>query len=292
MEQTQEILKQIKKLEISTKYLVDKLIAGNYRSLFKGQGIEFSELREYRSGDDVRSIDWNVTARYNQPYVKEFVEERSVEVYFILDLSDSESFGNKISKKRKALEIVASLMFAALRNNDNIGIFLFTEKIEKFIPARKGKKHVLQILSSIISFQPKSKITNLKATLVQVSQILKKRAILFIVSDFFDSNDYSKPLKILRRKHDIILLKIVDLREQEIPQIGLIELEDKETGEQILIDTSNPVFLRKYTEIVLDNELQFMSTLGKLKLDCIKILTDENYEVPLRNFFKKRIRSQ
>jgi len=292
MEQTQEILKQIKKLEISTKYLVDKLIAGNYRSLFKGQGIEFSELREYRSGDDVRSIDWNVTARYNQPYVKEFVEERSLEVYFILDLSDSESFGNKISKKRKALEIVASLMFAALRNNDNIGIFLFTEKIEKFIPARKGKKHVLQILSSIISFQPKSKITNLKATLVQVSQILKKRAILFIVSDFFDSNDYSKPLKILRRKHDIILLKIVDLREQEIPQIGLIELEDKETGEQILIDTSNPVFLRKYTEIVLDNELQFMSTLGKLKLDCIKILTDENYEVPLRNFFKKRIRSQ
>ncbi|TLX86684.1 MAG: DUF58 domain-containing protein [Thaumarchaeota archaeon] len=292
MEQTQEILKQIKKLEISTKYLVDKLIAGNYRSLFNGQGIEFSELREYRSGDDVRSIDWNVTARYNQPYVKEFVEERSVEVYFILDLSDSESFGNKISKKRKALEIVASLMFAALRNNDNIGIFLFTEKIEKFIPARKGKKHVLQILSSIISFQPKSKITNLKATLVQVSQILKKRAILFIVSDFFDSNDYSKPLKILRRKHDIILLKIVDLREQEIPQIGLIELEDKETGEQILIDTSNPVFLRKYTEIVLDNELQFMSTLGKLKLDCIKILTDENYEVPLRNFFKKRIRSQ
>lgn len=292
MEQTQEILKQIKKLEISTKYLVDKLIAGNYRSLFNGQGIEFSELREYRSGDDVRSIDWNVTARYNQPYVKEFVEERSVEVYFILDLSDSESFGNKISKKRKALEIVASLMFAALRNNDNIGIFLFTEKIEKFIPARKGKKHVLQILSSIISFQPKSKITNLKATLVQVSQILKKRAILFIVSDFFDSNDYSKPLKILRRKHDIILLKIVDLREQEIPQIGLIELEDKETGEQILIDTSNPVFLRKYTEIVLDNELRFMSTLGKLKLDCIKILTDENYEVPLRNFFKKRIRSQ
>ena len=290
MEQTQEILKQIKKLEISTKYLVDKLIAGNYRSLFNGQGIEFSELREYRSGDDVRSIDWNVTARYNQPYVKEFVEERSVEVYFILDLSDSESFGNKISKKRKALEIVASLMFAALRNNDNIGIFLFTEKIEKFIPARKGKKHVLQILSSIISFQPKSKITNLKATLVQVSQILKKRAILFIVSDFFDSNDYSKPLKILRRKHDIILLKIVDLREQEIPQIGLIELEDKETGEQILIDTSNPVFLRKYTEIVLDNELRFMSTLGKLKLDCIKILTDENYEVPLRKFFKKRIR--
>jgi uncharacterized protein (DUF58 family) len=292
MEQTQEILKQIKKLEISTKYLLDKLIEGNYHSIFKGQGIEFSELREYKSGDDIRSIDWNVTARYNQPYVKEFVEERSLEVYFILDLSGSESFGNKISKNRKALEIVASLMFAALRNNDSIGIFLFTEKIEKFIPARKGKKHVMQILSSIISFQPKSKTTNLKITLIQVSQILKKRSILFIVSDFFDSSDYSKPLKILRRKHDIILLKIVDLREQEIPQIGLIELEDKETGEQILVDTSNPVFLKNYKETVLNNELQFMSTLGKLKLDCIKILTDENYEVPLRKFFKKRIRGK
>ena len=290
MEQPQEILKQVKKLEISTKYLVDKLIAGNYHSLFKGQGIEFSELREYRSGDDIRSIDWNVTARYNQPYVKEFVEERSLEVYFILDLSGSESFGNKVSKNRKALEIVASLMFAALRNNDSIGIFLFTEKIEKFIPARKGKKHVMQILSSIISFEPKSKTTNLNTTLIQASQILKKRSILFIVSDFFDSSDFSKPLKILRRKHDIILLKIVDLREQEIPQIGLIELEDKETGEQILVDTSDPVFLKNYKQTVLNNELRFVSALGKLKLDCIKILTDENYEVPLRKFFKRRIR--
>jgi uncharacterized protein (DUF58 family) len=152
MNQTQEILKQIKKLEISTKHLVDDLITGNYHSTFKGQGIEFSELREYRSGDDIRSIDWNVTARYNQPYVKEFVEERDLQVYFLLDMSSSGSFGNEIPKKRKALEIVASLMFAALRNNDNIGIFLFTDKIEKFIPARKGKKHVLQILSSIISF--------------------------------------------------------------------------------------------------------------------------------------------
>lgn len=290
MEQTQEILKQIKKLEISTKYLVDELLTGNYHSLFKGQGIEFSELREYRSGDDIRSIDWNVTARYNQPYIKEFIEERSMEVYFILDVSDSESFGNKISKKRKALEIVASLMFAALRNNDNIGIFLFTDKIEKFIPARKGKKHVLQILSSIISFQPKSKTTSLQTTLVQVSQILKKRCVLFIVSDFFDSVDYSKSLKILRRKHDIILLKIVDLHEQEIPQIGLIELEDRETGEQILVDTSDPEFQKKYRETVLNNELQFMSNLGRLKVDCIKVLSDENYDVPLRKFFKKRIR--
>jgi uncharacterized protein (DUF58 family) len=290
MQQTQEILKQVKKLEISTKYLVNELITGNYHSIFKGQGIEFSELREYRSGDDIRSIDWNVTARYNQPYVKEFVEERDLQVYFLLDISSSGSFGNKIPKKRKTLEIVASLMFAALRNNDNIGIFLFTDKIEKFIPARKGKKHVLQILRAVISFQPKSKTTNLKTTLVQVSQILKKRCIVFILSDFFDLNDYLKPLKILTRKHDVILLKISDLREQEIPEIGLIELEDEETGEQILVDTSDPAFQKKYTEIVLNNETQLISNLIKLKVDFIKILSDENYETPLRKFFKKRIR--
>lgn len=290
MQQTQEILKQVKKLEISTKYLVNELITGNYHSIFKGQGIEFSELREYRLGDDIRSIDWNVTARYNQPYVKEFVEERDLQVYFLLDMSSSGSFGNKIPKKRKTLEIVASLMFAALRNNDNIGIFLFTDKIEKFIPARKGKKHVLQILRSVISFQPKSKTTNLKTTLVQVSQILKKRCIVFILSDFFDSNDYLKPLKILRRKHDIILLKISDLREQEIPEIGLIELEDKETGEQILVNTSDPAFQKKYTEIVSNNESQLISNLIKFKVDFIKILSDENYDTPLRKFFKKRIR--
>jgi uncharacterized protein (DUF58 family) len=290
MQQTQEILKQVKKLEISTKYLVNELITGNYHSIFKGQGIEFSELREYRSGDDIRSIDWNVTARYNQPYVKEFVEERDLQVYFILDISSSGSFGNKVPKKRKTLEIVASLMFAALRNNDNIGIFLFTDKIEKFIPARKGKKHVLQILRSVISFQPKSKTTNLKTTLVQVSQFLKKRCIVFILSDFFDSNDYLKPLKILTRKHDVILLKISDLREQEIPEIGLIELEDEETGEQILVDTSDPAFQKKYTEIVSNNETQLISNLIKLKVDFIKILSDENYETPLRKFFKKRIR--
>lgn len=290
MQQTLEILKQIKKLEITTKFLVDDLLAGNYHSLFKGQGIEFSELREYRSGDDLRSIDWNVTARYNQPYIKEFVEERSLEVYFILDLSSSGSFGNRISKARKGLEIVASLMFAALRNNDNIGIFLFTEKIEKFIPARKGKKHVLKILSSIITFEPKSKTTNLKTTLVQISKILKKRSVLFVVSDFFDSSDYLKPLKILKRKHDVIFVKITDLREQEFPKIGLIELEDNETGEQILVDTSNPMFLKNYNESVLKDDLQLMLNLRKLKVDCIKILSDQDYEIALRKFFKKRIR--
>lgn len=290
MEQIQEILKQVKKLDISIKYLVDKLIAGNYHSLYKGQGIEFSELREYKSGDDVRSIDWNVTARYNQPYVKEFVEERSLDAYFILDMSGSENFGSKVSKKRKALEILASLIFAAQRNNDSIGIFLFTEKIEKFIPARRGKKHTFKILNSVISFRPKSQITNLRSSLAHVARILKKRSMLFIISDFFDASDYSKALKILGMKHDVVLVRVLDSREREIPQIGLVELEDKETGEQLLVDTSSGLFQKNYQEIVSKNQLEFVSTVGKLNVDCLNILSEENYELPLRRFFKKRIR--
>ena len=290
MEQIDEILKQVKKLDISVKYLVDKLITGNYHSLYKGQGIEFSEIREYKSGDDLRSIDWNVTARYNQPYIKEFVEERSLDIYFILDVSGSEDFGNLVSKKRKALEITTSLIFAALRNNDNIGIFLFTEKIEKLISARRGKRHVFKILRSIISFQPKSQITNLRTTLAQVSRILKKRSMLFIVSDFYDTSDYSKVLKILGIKHDVILVRIFDSREQEIPQIGLIELEDKETGEQLLIDTSNNLFQRNYREIVSKNQLEFIKTVEKLNVDCLNISSEEDYELSLKRFFKKRIR--
>jgi len=290
LEQIDEILKQVKKLDISVKYLVDKLITGNYHSLYKGQGIEFSEIREYKSGDDLRSIDWNVTARYNQPYIKEFVEERSLDIYFILDVSGSEDFGNLVSKKRKALEITTSLIFAALRNNDNIGIFLFTEKIEKLISARRGKRHVFKILRSIISFQPKSQITNLRTTLAQVSRILKKRSMLFIISDFYDMSDYSKVLKILGIKHDVILVRIFDSREQEIPQIGLIELEDKETGEQLLIDTSNNLFQRNYREIVSKNQLEFIKTVEKLNVDCLNISSEEDYELSLKRFFKKRIR--
>jgi len=290
LEQIDEILKQVKKLDISVKYLVDKLITGNYHSLYKGQGIEFSEIREYKSGDDLRSIDWNVTARYNQPYIKEFVEERSLDIYFILDVSGSEDFGNLVSKKRKALEITTSLIFAALRNNDNIGIFLFTEKIEKLISARRGKRHIFKILRSIISFQPKSQITNLRTTLAQVSRILKKRSMLFIVSDFYDTSDYSKVLKILGIKHDVVLVRIFDFREQEIPQIGLIELEDKETGEQLLIDTSNNLFQRNYGESVSKNQLEFIKTVEKLNVDCLNISSEEDYELSLKRFFKKRIR--
>jgi len=288
MSQTREILKQVKKLEITTKLLADGLVTGNSNSIFKGQGIEFSEIRDYRSGDDIRAIDWKVTARFNHPYIKEFIEERDLQIYFIIDLSESGSFGTNISKKQKAIEIISSLMFAALRNNDRIGVFLITDGVEKFIPAKKGRKHLLQALNLIVSFSPKSLKTDLKNSLVQISKIIKRKSVLFVISDFIDESEFLKPLKILRKKHDIIALEISDLREKEIPNVGLIELEDKETGEQILVDTSDDEFRNSYSKLILDNELQFTANLRKIKIDTLQLLTDQNYSIPLRKFFRRR----
>ena len=288
MSQIREILKQVKKLEITTKLLADGLVTGNSNSIFKGQGIEFSEIRDYRPGDDIRAIDWKVTARFNHPYIKEFIEERDLQIYFVIDLSESGSFGTNISKKQKALEIIASLMFAALRNNDRMGIFLITDRVERFIPAKKGRKHLLQALNLIVSFTPKSLKTDLKTSLVQISKIIKRKSVLFVISDFIDESEFLKPLKILREKHDIIALKIADLREKEIPDVGLIELEDKETGEQILVDTSDEDFRNSYSKLISNNELQFISNLRKIKIDTLQLFTEQNYSIPLRKFFRRR----
>lgn len=288
MEQTKEIIKRVKKLEITTRQLVDGLITGNYHSVFKGQGIEFSESREYRIGDDIRSIDWKVTARFNHPYIKEFIEERDLHVYFALDVSGSSSFGNNISKRKKALEIVASLMFAALKNNDNVGVFLFTDNIELFIPARKGRKHVLKAISKIVGFKSQSMNTNLSSSLEYISKVIHKRSIVFVVSDFFD-DDFQHPLKLLKNKHDVIALRVIDKREQEIPDIGLIELEDEETGEQLLVDTSDETFQQRYREQIAHHEQQLIHSLRKIKIDMVNILTDEPFDVPLKKFFKNRL---
>jgi uncharacterized protein (DUF58 family) len=288
MDQTKEIIRKVKKLEITTKHLVDGLITGNYHSIFKGQGIEFSESREYRVGDDIRSIDWNVTARLNEPYIKEFIEERDLHVYFALDLSGSSSFGNNISKQKKALEIVASLMFAAMKNNDNVGLFLFTNNIEQFIPARKGRKHVLKAISTLVRFQPESTTTDLRESLRYISKVIKKRSIVFVISDFFDT-DFVQPLKLLKNKHDVIALRIIDQRELEIPDIGLIELEDGETGEQLLVDTSDEEFRKNYIEQIQKHEQKLLHQLRKIKIDMVRILTDEPFEIPLKKFFKLRM---
>ena len=288
MPQTKEIIKQVKKVEITTKQLVEGLISGNYHSVFKGQGIEFSETREYRAGDDIRAIDWKVTARFNHPYVKEFIEERDLQVYFAIDISGSSSFGNNVSKRRKAIEVVASLMFAALKSKDNVGAFLFTDEIETFIPARKGRKHILKMISKLVSFEPKSTNTDLKTALVYISKVIKKRSIIFIISDFFDE-DFMQPLKILRNRHDVIALRIIDLREREIPDVGLIELEDEETGEQILVDTSDAEFRENFSNLMNKKEADLTSSLRKIKIDIVNILTDEPYEIPLKKFFKIRM---
>ena len=287
MQETKEILKQVRRIEIVTKNLVDGLITGEYHSIFKGQGIEFSEIRDYRPGDDIRAIDWKVTARFDHPFVKEFIEERDLNVYFVFDYSASNYFGNLIEKRRKAIELTATLMFSAMKNNDNVGLFIFTEDIEKFIPARKGRRHVLKLISSLVSHKPKSKGTNIEKALSHVSNIIKKRSVIFILSDFYNQ-DFSKALKILKRRHDVIAIKVNDAREAEIPDVGLIQLEDEETGEQLLVDTSDQGFRDNYIRIVNKEEIRLRNLFNKSGVDVINISTDSPYESPLRKFFKMR----
>jgi len=284
---TKEVISQVKKIEITTKHLVDGIISGNYHSVFKGQGIEFSEIRDYKPGDDIRSIDWKVTARFNHPYIKEFIEERDLRVYFIFDYSGSGTFGNLIEKRRKAIELTATLMFSAMRNNDNIGLFIFTDVVEKFIPARKGKRHVLKLISSLVNYEPKSKKTNIDNALRYVSNIVKKRSVIFIISDFY-GQEFSKPLGILKNRHDLIAIRVNDSRESSIPNVGLIQLEDEETEEQLLIDTSDENFRKEYSKVMLEEENRLDLAFKKRKIDTIKIISDEPYETPLRRFFKIR----
>lgn len=287
MQETKDVIKQVRKIEIATKHLVDGIIAGNYHSIFKGQGIEFSEIRNYKPGDDIRSIDWKVTARFNQPFIKEFIEERDLRVYFAFDFSASGSFGNVVEKKRKAIELTATLMFSALRNNDNVGLFIFTDGVEKYIPARKGKRHILKLISSLVTHKPKSKTTNLNNSLAHISNVIKKRSILFIISDFY-SQDFTKPLVILKNRHDVIAIKVQDNREISIPDIGLIQLEDEETGEQILVDTSDKEFRKNYAKVMNKQLSNIDNLFKKCKIDSVNITTDEPYEVPLRKFFRLR----
>jgi uncharacterized protein (DUF58 family) len=255
--------------------------------VFKGQGIDFSEIREYRAGDDVRAIDWKVTARFNHPFIKEFIEERNLNVYFAIDMSASGSFGSNITKKQKAIDIAASLMFAAIENNDNVGLFIFTEKIEKYIPARKGKRHILKLLSTLISYEPVTKKTDIMNSMEAIATLLKRRSLIFVISDFY-SDDFSQPLKVMRKRHDVVALRVTDKREQELPDIGLIELEDEETGEQLLVDTSNEDFRIRYKELVKEHDESLKRLFRKMKIDMVDFVTDEPYEIVLKKFFRDR----
>ena len=289
MPQVKEVLKRVKKIELKTKVLVDGLISGEYHSIFKGRGIEFSEVREYVPGDDVRAIDWNVTARLNAPFVKEFIEERDLTLFIVFDLSSSNEFGFQRSKKDVCYDIAASLMFAALRNNDNVGLCLFTDRVEKFVPPRKGKKHILKLLRELIYHEPKSKTTDIRTALSYLNTVIKKRSIIFIISDFL-TPDFEKPLKQLKSKHDVILVDMADVHEEDIPDIGYAFLEDYETGEQILVDTSDSEFRMRYTELVRTSRDALLTTLKRLNVDIIRMNTSEPFYVPLQTFFKMRER--
>jgi len=290
MTSTRKILKRIKKLEIKTKQLVEGLLQGAYHSIFKGQGIEFAEVREYVYGDDIRSIDWNVTARMNHPYVKEFIEERDLNVLIVFDVSASSEFGSSKEKKEAAIELASSITFAAIHNNDNVGLAMFTDHVEKFIPLRKGKRHALKVIREMIYYKPKHKTSGLKNTLAYVSKVLKKRSIVFIVSDFMYENDYFKALSILKNRHDVIAVNMGDVREHEIPDIGYIELEDSETGEQLLVDTSDKEFRKSYTKLVNSRNKKWHHHMAKLRIDSIQLLSEQPYEIPLRKFFATRMR--
>lgn len=284
---TKEILRSVKKLQIRTRHLVDGLLQGAYHSIFRGRGIEFSEVREYMVGDDVRAIDWNVTARMGRPFIKEFIEERDLTVYIVFDQSPSGSFGSSVEKRRIAVELSASLMFAALRNNDKIGLALFSGGIDRFYPPRKGKRHVLRMISQIITSRPKHNTTDIAQALAFLARVIKKRSIIFIISDFI-SAPFMHPLRLLRRRNDIIALDITDPNELEIPNIGPVELEDSETGLQLLVDTSDQQFRDEYKRLMENRKTMLKRTLRRCRTDHIQVMAGEPFDRPLREYFHKR----
>jgi len=287
MTELSELLKQVKNLEIKTKNLVEGMESGAFRSRFRGGGIEFSEVREYAAGDDARRIDWNVSARYNDLFVKEFVEEKELNVYVIIDLSASNDFGFLKSKKELGFEVAASLMFSALKNNDRVGMGLFTDTLEKFIPAKKGKKHMMQILQNLLDYSPKSTKTDILKSLSQLETNLKRRSVVFIVSDFI-SDSFVKPLKFLKFKHQIVLVNISDIKENKIPEIGNVYLEDAESGEQVLVNTSDKNFQEQYSILLKNNKEKNEYELKKLGIDFLNLSNEEPFDITFNRYIRNR----
>ncbi|MGY8988097.1 MAG: DUF58 domain-containing protein [Flavobacteriales bacterium] len=285
---TIELLKKVRKIEIKTKGLSNHIFSGEYHTAFKGKGMAFSEVREYQPGDDVRSIDWNVTARYNSPFVKVFEEEREMTVILLIDVSGSSDFGTQTQLKREiATEIAAVLSFSAINNNDKIGVIFFSDKIEKFIPPKKGKSHILRIIRELITFESESKKTNIEVALKYFNNVIKKRAVCFILSDFMDG-EFDKSLKIARNKHDIVALRIHDEREEFLPNVGMIKVEDTESGEMRWIDSSNKKVRSDFNSNYREFEKKLKQTLQSSGVDHIDIKTGKDYVKPLMNFFKNR----
>ncbi|MBC8251777.1 MAG: DUF58 domain-containing protein [Candidatus Nitrosopelagicus sp.] len=289
MSEIKDLLKRIRELELKTKGLVDGMMAGSYKSKIRGRGIEFSEVREYVLGDDVRHIDWNVTARTNKLHVKEFVEERDLRVYVIFDYSASNEFGFQKSKKSIGHEIAASIIFSAMKNNDSIGLGIFTDSLEQFIPARKGRKHSLTLLRTLLSHKTKSKQTDIETSLLQLHHILGQHSIIFIISDYISPN-FLRPLKFLKNRHDVILINLSDIRESQLPDIGYTMLEDMESGEQLLVNTSDVTFRESFTKNSLENSEKIKNDITKLKVEMVDVSEQIPFDMALRQFFNQRMR--
>ncbi len=283
-----ELIKKVRKIEIKTRGISKHLFAGEYHSAFKGRGMSFSEVRNYHYGDDIRNIDWNVTARYNETFVKIFEEERELTFMILVDVSPSSFFGTSNQMKNEIItEISAVLAFSAMNNNDKVGVIFFTDKVEKLIPPKKGKKHILRIIRELIDFKPEGKGTNLSEALQYFNNVTKKRSIAFILSDFI-SNDYENPLRIAARRHDITGIQIHDPREQTLPKVGLIHANDPETGEKLWVDTSSKKVRENYAKWFQDTQEVFRSTFLKSGSGVISIGTDESYVNALLKYFKRR----
>ena len=286
--ETNDLLKKVRQIEIKTKGLSNNIFAGEYHSAFKGRGMTFSEVREYQYGDDVRNIDWNVTARFNRPFIKIFEEEREMTVMLLIDVSGSREFGTSVRfKKNLITEIAATLAFSTIQNNEKIGVIFFSDKIEKFIPPKKGKKHVLHIIRELLTFIPENRETNLSEVLRYFTGAIKKRSTAFLISDFMDDN-FERALRIANQKHDLVALQIYDRRETELPPIGLVKLKDAESGNLKWVDTSDRKVRDAYSQYWKNRDQEIQTIFAKSGVDNVKVRTDEDYVRSLISLFKKR----
>lgn len=286
---TSEILKKVRKIEIKTRGLSQNIFAGQYHSAFKGKGMEFAEVREYQFGDDVRDIDWNVTARFHRPYVKIFEEERELTVMLLIDVSGSLDFGTMSQTKRDMVtEIAATIAFSAIQNNDKIGVIFFSDRIEKYIPPKKGRRHILYIIRELLDFQPESHKTDVGMATAFLTRMMKRRCTSFVISDFYDNKDFLQEMEIANRKHDIVAIQVYDQRAKQLPNIGLMKVRDAESGHEMYIDTADKRLRRAHTQYWLSREQYLKETFAKSKVDWTSVATNEDFAKALMLLFRQR----
>lgn len=285
-----EVLRRVQRLEIHTRKLVDESLAGSYHSVFRGRGMEFAEVREYEPGDDVRTIDWNVSARMGHPFVKKFTEERELTVFLAVDASASERFGTAAARKLElAAEVSALLAFSAIRNNDRVGLLLFTDRVETFVSPRKGREHGLRVLRELLAYEPAGRGTDISGALEVFRRVVTKRSVVFLVSDFQDDG-YERILRVVSRKHDVVAIVVSDPREETLPNVGLIAVEDPETGERSVMDTGSAAVRRRYAAAAAADRDRTRETIRRIGLDALELTTGEPYDLALVRFFRERAR--